>query len=346
MTKEKFFCSTDNNYGESESFINAEKESLFKEHKRRIEMLKSESLDGSEPYAPMPDEKLSHSPMPDEDEPYTPMPIYKIPIVFHVVYHDAVEKIGKTQILDQLDSLNKDFGNKNLDNILFDKFPREKSCAADSKIEFILANRDPNGDATEGITETCTDIECFKAPDDASHRIPLEQQPVKSTRLKGKDAWDTRKYLNVWICRLSDPCGYAQYPFDTVTQDQRLTDGIVIDYRCFGSGETTLRHRNKGKTLTHEIGHWLGIYHLWGTGKDGSGCNQAGDDLDDTPPQMGPQTGKPNGYSSNKQCPGCEPPMVLNFMDEWDDECSLMFTRDQVWSMRDWLKELRGSVIT
>ena len=131
-----------------------------------------------------------------------------------------------------------------------------------------------------------------------------------------------------------------------MTPDQLKTDGIVIDYRCFGSGSETLPHRNKGRTLTHEIGHWLGLFHLWGPGLDGSGCNPVGDWLDDTPPQEGPQEGRPSGYTSNKKCDGCEHPILLNFMDTWDDDCSLMFTRDQVLAMRYWLINKRSSIIT
>ena len=110
---------------------------------------------------------------------------------------------------------------------------------------------------------------------------------------------------------------------------------MVIDYRYFGIGGSTQRGRDKGKTLTHEVGHWLGLYHLWGP-SDRSGCETAGtcydtgDEICDTPPQMGPQSGSPIGYSGDQKCPDCPDPIALNFMDGWDDEYTLMFTRDQV----------------
>ena len=83
----------------------------------------------------------------------------------------------------------------------------------DAKIEFIIVSKDPDGNSTNGITRTHTERESFVTPKKGeSDHVPLEQQPVKSTYLDGKDAWDTRKYLNVWICNLSNASGYPQYP--------------------------------------------------------------------------------------------------------------------------------------
>ena len=165
------------------------------------------------------------------------MTLYNIPIVFHIVYHDDIENISNAQIISQIDSLNKDFRNQNLDNVIFDKYPREKACATDAKIEFSLATTDPNGNLTNGITRTRTDIESFGCPLGRSDREPLERQPVKSMYLGGKDAWDTRKYLNVWICNLTGASGYAQYPIspDFMSDDKFRTDGVVVNYRCLGS---------------------------------------------------------------------------------------------------------------
>jgi len=273
--------------------------------------------------------------------------LHNIPIVFHVIHHNDLENIPKEQILDQLNSLNKDFRNQNIDNVLFDTYSHEKYLATDSKIQFTIAEMDPNGNSTDGITRKCTNREFFEKLCNPSSEVPLQQQPVKSTSSGGEDAWDTTKYLNVWICNLQGASGYAQYPkhHEQMSEDQIKTDGVVIDYKCFGSGATTGQSPSKGKVLTHEIGHWLGIFHLCGPGAEGHGCNST-DDCEDTPPQAGIQRGQPSGHPSDQQCPGCDPPIALNFMDEWDDEYSLMFTRDQVSTMQDYLENLRSSIFS
>ena len=325
MTTNEFSCLTDD-YTES-GLTETPEEKLLLE-KVQLEISRTSSLTRGE--------------YPDS------LQLHKIPVVFHVVYHEDVENIADADILGQIDSLNRDFGNKNIDNILFNEYTREKRCAMDAKIEFIIASKDPDGNSTNGITRTHTERESFVAPEGRSDHVPLEQQPVKSTYLGGKDAWDTRKYLNVWICNLSNASGYAQYPLspDDMTDTQFRTDGTVINYKCFGSGGTTTPTRNKGRTLPHEIGHWLRLYHPWGPGGDGSGCGLEGDRVFDTVAQKGPQEGRPSGYSRSKQCPGCDPPLVLNFMDQWDDEYSLMFTRGQVAWMRHWLENYRKTIIT
>ena len=267
--------------------------------------------------------------------------IYTIPIVFHVVYNKHIENIEAKQILSQIDSLNKDFRNKNTDKIPLE-FDRERNLATDSKIEFIFASKDPNGNPTEGITRTHTKIESF-TPITDSGSTPIEQQPVKCSSQGGKDAWPSKKYLNVWICNLEGgKGGYAQYPYRNPDESQKLTDGIVIDYRSVGSNGTAEEPFHLGRTLTHETGHWLGLHHLWGP-DDNAGCH--GDDrISDTPPQSGPQKGCPKHYQKENKCDEAYP-LLMNFMDYLDDECSLMFTNGQTIRMREQLKTMRASVI-
>lgn len=268
---------------------------------------------------------------------------YDIPIVCHVLQHTNEEIISNEQIVSQIKSLNDDFRNRNLNHPLFSIYTKERDSAMDSKINFHLTKKDQQGNATDGIIRTPTDKQSFVTIEGDSNSTPLERQPVKSTEKGGQDPWDTTKFLNIWICKLSDPGGYAQYP-EEFTDEQKKTDGIVIDYTYFGIDGITKPPHNKGRTLTHEVGHWLGLYHLTGPGK-GSGCSPEGDLVEDTPPQRNKQTKYPNGDSKRVKCPGCPDPFALNFMDFWDDDAKLMFTKDQVIRMRKYLEGFRGTII-
>ncbi|WP_458719742.1 M43 family zinc metalloprotease [Candidatus Nitrosocosmicus sp. R] len=272
--------------------------------------------------------------------------IYRIHVVFHIIHHEEIENIDEKQIHEQLQVLNQDFRNKNIDNVLFSTYFREKKLAADSHIEFILADKDDYGNITNGITRTPTDKISFKAPPvgKESGNLPLKQQPVKSTCEGGKDAWDTAKYLNIWVCNLDGAGGYAQYPRRDPVGDVKATDGVVIDYHRVGLSGTAQPPFDKGRTLTHEIGHWLGLYHIWGP-DDSSICNND-DSLDDTPPQRGPQEGRLMGYSEKHKCGGSDVyPLVMNHMDYWDDDFKLMFTGDQVALMYECLISLRRTLL-
>jgi hypothetical protein len=265
--------------------------------------------------------------------------VYKIPIVFHIIYHKYEENIKKDQILKQIESLNNDFRNRNVKSIPFE-YEKERSLSADSNIEFVIATK-KEGINIEGITSRHSPIESFETFKEG-REVPLERQPVKSYKLGGQDAWDSTRYLNVWICNLKcGPGGYAQYPIRYISEDEKLTDGVVIDYRSFGIGGTAEKPYHLGKTLTHEVGHWLGLYHLWGS--DDSGC-KSGNGVEDTPIQRGPQCGCPTQHFMDQGCYGVDP-LRMNFMDFWDDECSLFFTEGQVSRMRYHLKYMRESII-
>ena len=116
----------------------------------------------------------------------------------------------------------------------------------------------------------------------------------------------------------------------------------MIDYRSFGSNGTAEEPYHLGRTLTHETGHWLGLYHLWGAGD--SGC-LGNDMISDTPKQSGPQRGCPKDYEQGKRCDK-EYPLLMDFMDYLNDECSLLFTKEQIISMRSHLTTLRSSIIS
>lgn len=270
-----------------------------------------------------------------------PSKIYKIPIFFHIVYNKQEEDIGNDQIYNQIKSLNSDFRNKNL-HLIPSKFSRERELAGDARIEFSITSQDSNGHTTERVTRKHTTMEFFEFFNE-SGSVPLERQPVKSSDLGGEDAVEPEKYLNVWICRLKKGKGYAQFPKENPTREEWLTDGIVIDFRAVGSGGTATKPTDAGRTLTHEIGHWLGLYHVYGAGTRRD-CSSS-DEVDDTPPQSRPQSGCPSSHSAKHRCGREEFPLLMNFMDDFDDECSLIFTKGQVKRMHRCLNSLRRHII-
>ena len=196
-----------------------------------------------------------------------------IPVVVHVVYKNDDENISDAQIQSQIDILNQDYRKLNSD--VNQAPPLFADDVADCNIEFVLAQYDPNGYVTTGITRTETQVNEFNHNDDF----------VKKDNSGGKNAWDTKKYLNIWVCDLAgNGLGYSPYP-GVVTSD---LDGVVIDYEAFGNTGTATAPYNKGRTATHEIGHWLNLIHIWGDDEEdenGDYCT-LDDKVSDTPQHL------------------------------------------------------------
>ncbi|WP_083396739.1 zinc metalloprotease [Nitrosospira briensis] len=246
-----------------------------------------------------------------------------IPVVVHVVYNSLVENISAEQVKSQIDVLNEDFAKRNPD--LKSVPPVWSDSIGDARILFKLADRDPDGAITSGITRTSTSIVAFGDDD-----------TVKLAVSGGTDAWPPDRYLNIWVCHLGDLLGYAQFPGGPVH-----TDGVVIDYRAFGTTGTAEAPFNLGRTATHEVGHWLNLFHIWGD--DGMGCAGT-DQVDDTPNQAGPNTGFPS-FPHTTCNNGPEGDMFVNFMDYVDDRCMVMFTAGQVQRMHTALDVTRPSYL-
>jgi hypothetical protein len=236
--------------------------------------------------------------------------VITIPVVVHIVYRTAAQNISDAQVQSQIQVLNEDFRRLNADAVntpsLF------QSVAADAEIQFCLATRDPLGNPTNGITRTQTTKTSFSVYTD----------DVKYSSQGGKDAWPTDQYLNIWVCNLGGSVlGYAQFP----NGGPAATDGVVIDYRYFGRGGSAQAPYNKGRTATHEVGHWLNLRHIWGDA-------QCGDDyVNDTPVQRGPNYGCP---TFPKPSCGNTSDMFMNYMDYTDDACMNLFSQGQKTRMR------------
>ncbi|PWT78559.1 MAG: zinc metalloprotease [Bacteroidetes bacterium] len=241
----------------------------------------------------------------------TGMPkIITIPVVVHILYNNAAQNISDAQILSQIDVLNKDYQRQNADSV---NTPEVfKPVAADCEIRFALANVDPQGKTSSGIIRKYTSIQGFSINDD-----------MKSAASGGDDGWDPNQYLNIWVCNLvSGVLGYSSIPGGPTEKD-----GVVLQYSVFGTTGNVQAPFNKGRTATHEIGHWLNLLHTWGDADCGD------DHVADTPPQRAANRGCPDAIRITcGQGPNGD--MYMNYMDFTNDACMNLFTTGQKERMR------------
>jgi len=234
--------------------------------------------------------------------------VITIPVVVHIVYNVAAENIADSYVYSQIDVLNDDFRRLNAD--VGETPAYFAGIAADAEIAFCLATVDPSGNPTTGITRTSTTKTSFSTADDMKFAT------------FGKTIWDRNKYLNLWVCDLSGGLlGYAQFPGGAAA-----TDGVVIDYVYFGVGGPGSAPYNEGRTATHEVGHWLNLFHIWGD--DGTGCGGS-DAVGDTPNQADETYGCPGGTIRISCTNGPNGDMFQNYMDYTDDGCMNIFTAGQ-----------------
>ena len=241
--------------------------------------------------------------------------IINIPVVVHVVWNtdNPEQNISDAQIQYQIDVLNNDYRRQNIDQI------NTESAwlinAADCEIEFCLAKVDPNGLATNGIIRVETNHGTFDTDSD-----------IHTSSSGGSNDWPNHDYLNLWVCNLGDNLlGYATPPSSSI-QDG---DGVVINYKNFGNSPNP--PYNKGRTATHEIGHWLNLEHLWGS------FGFCGDDqVNDTPKQESWTYNCPGFPSNPNSCSTANSngDMFQNYMDYTNDACMNLFTNDQKTRMR------------
>jgi len=236
-----------------------------------------------------------------------------IPTVVHVIFSNAAENISDAQVQSQIDILNEDFQRLNADTT---NTPAAfQAAAVDSDLEFCLASIDPNGNPTNGINRV------------SQAGSPFARAFVDNT-IKPATIWNPDNYMNVWVVNLSGGLlGWAQFPSASglggmpANGGAANTDGVVMLTSSFGRPpfNTAPGPYNLGRTATHEVGHWLGLRHIWGDG----GCG-VDDFCADTPESDASNFGCVPAHNS---CGTVDMPQ--NYMDYSDDACMNLFTADQ-----------------
>ncbi|MDU0369649.1 GEVED domain-containing protein [Hymenobacter endophyticus] len=231
--------------------------------------------------------------------------VVTIPVVVHVLYNTTAQNVSDAQIQSQIAVLNEDFNKLNAD---VSKTPSAfAGLVANVGIQFVLAKQTPTGAATTGIERKSTTRTSW-GTDDA----------MKKVSTGGLDAWNSAKYLNLWVCNLSGGVlGYAQFPGGAAA-----TDGVVILSSGFGRGGSASAPFNLGRTATHEVGHWLNLRHIWGDASCGN------DLVSDTPTQQTSNGGCPS-FPKVTCSNGPNGDMFMNYMDYTDDACMYMFSNGQ-----------------
>jgi len=237
--------------------------------------------------------------------------VIKIPVVVHVLYNNVSQNISNEQVQSQIDVLNKEFRLKHEDTSKIPTYFRP--FAADTEFEFVLASVTPQGNATNGIVRKSTATQSFGMDD-----------KIKYSSKGGDDAWDSDQYLNIWVGNLvSGVMGYS-----SVLGGTKEKDGVVLTYTAFGTVGAVVKPYHKGRTAVHEIGHWMGLKHIWGDSYCGN------DGVDDTPQQSSATRGCPVGILTSACSVSPTGIMYNNYMDLTSDECTNMFTLGQKARMR------------
>ncbi|HTN06132.1 M43 family zinc metalloprotease [Agriterribacter sp.] len=241
--------------------------------------------------------------------------IVTIPVVVHIVM-DNPALVTDEQVQSQLDVLNADYAGKNADSV---NIPAPfKSLFGKGNIRFCLAQRSPSNEPSNGITRKIS----------SATSVPGDNDPVKYASMGGVDAWDINRYLNIWVCKMkeSNDLGYSFMPGLPGLASSDV--GLVTAYHAFGTIGSAAAPFNKGRTATHEIGHFFNLSHIWGANQCVSSCSDS-DFVDDTPNQDTCHYKTPV-FPQKDACTSNEPGvMFMNFMDYVDDAAMCLFTTGQ-----------------
>ena len=220
--------------------------------------------------------------------------VIEIPVVFNVLYRTAAQNVSLAQLQSQIDVLNEDFAATNADYNLTSTYNSVKS--GNIGVRFVL----------DAVVRKSTNTTSWST-NNAMKKSPKGIAPTSPTTK-----------LNIWVCNMGGGIlGYAQFPGGS-----SATDGVVLDDNATGRTGTAAAPFNKGRTATHEVGHWMNLRHIWGDATCGT------DQVGDTPTHNTANYGCPAaGHLST--CSGTPVEMTMNYMDYSDDACMYMFSLGQ-----------------
>ena len=265
--------------------------------------------------------------------------VYIIPVIVHVIHSGEAIGVGKNLsqavIQSQMDVMNEDF-RKKAGSLGWNTHPD----GADTEIEFCLARRRPDGTAfavgQEGVNRINSVTQGWGAGpfSMATINATIKVWTYNAGAPTATRGWIPGNYMNFWTCDISGGIlGYAQFPQTPLNgmgcgAINLATDGVVMLYNSIGKSSVTgyPPPYAEGRTATHEVGHWLGLRHIWGDAQPFCGDDYCGD----TPQAANPNFGCP--VVNSCAAPGND--QVENYMDYSDDLCMNMFTYDQKMRMR------------
>lgn len=239
--------------------------------------------------------------------------IYTIPVVVHVIHTGGNDSISWDQVYSQIIALNRDFR----------RWPGTIGFGEgyDSGIEFSLVTRDPQGNPHPGVNWV---------------RSQLALHDYGDPALKNLIRWNQNRYLNIWIVNNiiggtsgGQILGYATFP----QPGGSTSDGLVILYNTFGTQGSLMGGMQTGRVATHEVGHWLNLYHTFQSGC-GSACNNTGDRVCDTPPTADQNFGTAQRQNTCNNDSPDEGDQTRNYMDYTSDHSKDLFSEGQVLRMR------------
>jgi|TARA_R110000782_G_scaffold270482_1_gene371729 PKD repeat protein len=243
--------------------------------------------------------------------------IYIIPVVVHIIHDGGTENISEAQVQSQIQILNEDFG----------KLPGTNGDGngVDTEVRFCLAKKDPNGNCTNGIVRIKSSF--------------TNHQTYQRGLLKELSFWDNTRYLNIYVVKSinGNVAGYSSFPGGPPDED-----GVVVRHVYFGNTGTA--SSSLGRTTTHELGHWFGLYHTFNNGCGIDTCTD-GDYVCDTPPQASPSFNCNTLNTCSNDIPDLND-LKENYMNYTPDACKDMFTAGQKQRIQATLDTIRTQIWT